>query len=663
VRERTADLDTRNVQLRQTIRELELAQERLRAQQHYLWQITQSVPVILYLWRADTNKSIWVGYYDQSTTAASHFDPFDLFSGAQTILPPLHPDDMVKEQQRREAWKHLRDGEVHEWSYRVYIDDTWRWYTSRESVFSRETDGRPREVLGVAYDTTEQKETEAALRTSEERYRRIVETAMEGVWLIDANSYTTFVNQQMADLLGYTIEEMVGQPLITFIDPRHTAQAEASVERRKRGIADKLETTIRDKNGTSIPIYASTKPFIDADGRYEGAMALITDMRPLKQAEEHLRQAYAEQEQLSDSLRRSRDLLRTIFDGLNEGLALLDTVGTVLVANQAFATLLNTDVGLLIGRSWEALCQQFAPWIPVTWVLNVSEATTAQQRLRLEHRDGRVQMLHIRVRLLRDRHSRIEHRVVMVDDITERLQIEAQIIEQERFAANGRLAAIVAHEVNTPLQAIENCLYMAGQKRGRQRRNYLEIAEQEIQRIGTLVQQLLNLYRPVTREVQRVDLNELVQRLLILVQYRMQRQGITLTTDLVPDVPLVLGRIDELSQVVLNLIMNALQAMPDGGLLHISTAISTEGPVGGSERLEEQRYLVLSVSDSGPGIPPELHERIFEPFFTTKAEGTGLGLAISQKIVTQFNGTITVKSELGKGSTFHVWFLRTKEEA
>jgi two-component system, sporulation sensor kinase A len=329
----------------------------------------------------------------------------------------------------------------------------------------------------------------------------------------------------------------------------------------------------------------------------------------------------------------------------------------VQVANRALSQLLGTPVAGLIGHSWREICDEMTPHFPAAWVLDEGLPLQGERRrARFERADTRVMMLAVQVHIVAGAAGRPSSRVVTVADVTERTQLEAQIIAQERLAAKGRLAAVIAHEVNTPLQSIETCLYMAHTATKSNQHTYLEIARQEVQRVGTLMGQLLGLYRQAVREVQWVDLNELVRRLLILVQVQCQRQRITVTTDLYASLPHMQGRADELSQVILNLLMNAVQAMPEGGRLHLATGATPTRPTASSQLRNAPLYLMLTVADEGPGIPPELHGRIFEPFFTTKPDGSGLGLAISQKIVAQFDGAITLTSKPGGGSSFQVWF-------
>ncbi len=233
----------------------------------------------------------------------------------------------------------------------------------------------------------------------------------------------------------------------------------------------------------------------------------------------------------------------------------------------------------------------------------------------------------------------------MVDERTRELRAaQAQLIQSEKLAALGRLAAGIAHEVNNPLQPILNCLEVAiedienGQPVDAQG---LRVAEQEVQRIKGIVSRLLDFARPTTGEVLRVDLRELVEEVILFTQRQMEHMRVRVTKRLEP-VPLILGTPAQLKQVLLNLVLNAAESMPDGGDMIIELYPNEQG-------------VVLAVADTGTGIAPEALDRIFEPFFSTKSDGTGLGLSVTYGIVQGHGGTITVESEVGKGSRFVVW--------
>lgn len=224
--------------------------------------------------------------------------------------------------------------------------------------------------------------------------------------------------------------------------------------------------------------------------------------------------------------------------------------------------------------------------------------------------------------------SRLFHRLEL--ELEQRARAEAALVKNERLATAGRLAATIAHEINNPLEAVTNLIYLARSAPPSQARRYLKMVEEELSRIAHITKMTLGFYRDSSTPVP-VDVAELVGEVLSLYQSKLHAKRIRVRSQIERAQP-ILGSRGELRQVISNLVANAVDALPHGGSLEISA-----GEAGGS--------VWLRLADNGPGIPPGNLTRIFEPFFTTKAElGTGLGLWVSRQIVEKHGGTITVES-------------------
>ncbi len=228
-----------------------------------------------------------------------------------------------------------------------------------------------------------------------------------------------------------------------------------------------------------------------------------------------------------------------------------------------------------------------------------------------------------------------------------------QLIRAERLAATGKLAASLAHEINNPLQAIHNCLHLVMHKSAlaqSKRQEYLSMAQEEVERLIDLVQRMLNFYRPSKESAALIDIRAILEDVLSLAGKRLQHAKVVVHKDASSPLPPVKGLSNLLKQVFLNIIINAVEAMPEGGDLYIDA--------GWDDKREE---LSINFTDTGDGIPIAELANIFDPFYTTKARGTGLGLSISHGIIERHGGRIDVKSDLGKGSTFTVRLPATSE--
>jgi len=222
---------------------------------------------------------------------------------------------------------------------------------------------------------------------------------------------------------------------------------------------------------------------------------------------------------------------------------------------------------------------------------------------------------------------------------------QAQLVQAEKLAAMGRLAASIAHEINNPLQAIHNCLHLTLKKplNEEKKNRYLGMAQEEVERLITIVQRMLEFYRPSKEGMAPTDVHTIIENVLTLSSKRLQHGKITVTKKLASDLPPISAVRDQLKQVFLNLVINAVEAMPQGGELRIETKLSGD-----------EDGLSVAFTDTGVGLSEKEQENIFEPFFTTKATGTGLGLSVSYGIIERHGGRIKVQSELGKGATFTV---------
>ena len=226
-------------------------------------------------------------------------------------------------------------------------------------------------------------------------------------------------------------------------------------------------------------------------------------------------------------------------------------------------------------------------------------------------------------------------------------RVDAQLLQTAKLAATGKLAASIAHEINNPLQSVQSCIYLVadGMTENGPNKQYLDIARDELDRIAKIVQRLADLYRPSQEGHRPTDINSLLENVLALMGKRLQQSNVNVTKFLASDLPLAAVVGDQIKQVSFNLILNAMEAMPEGGHLDVTTRLVQEN---------SQPCIEVVFKDSGVGIAPEAIERVFDPFYTTKAKGTGLGLSISHDIIERHGGSIQVESKVGKGSVFIV---------
>jgi len=328
-----------------------------------------------------------------------------------------------------------------------------------------------------------------------------------------------------------------------------------------------------------------------------------------------------ENARLLEVTRQAREDWETTFDTLHDALVILDESGRVIRANRVWDSLSAAEREALL-----AWMRRPGLWESQPELLDLGQRSFEVQRYLL--------------RTVPQKQS-----IGSVRDVTERRRMEQALIRAERLTAMGTLAAALAHEINNPLQAIKNSieLVLDFPLREEERRRHLAILRQEVERLIALVQQVLDYTRPApTSEPRPLQVLEVLQYALALVEKKLETHAIRVTLDVPVSVPPVMAVRESLTQVFLNLIVNAIEAMPNGGELRI--------------RVWRRRHLVrVAFRDTGPGLSAEAVQHLFEPFFTTKPGGSGLGLPISRNLVEQCNGHLEASNARdGSGAVFTV---------
>jgi two-component system NtrC family sensor kinase len=369
---------------------------------------------------------------------------------------------------------------------------------------------------------------------------------------------------------------------------------------------------------------------------------VLEDARLLSTVAAHAAVALANA-RLFDLVKRGKEQWEGTFDAIAEGMALVDDRATIRRANTAFAALVGRPVTGVVGAS---LCHLlFGEHLTLAELMHETAAGGHHAPVvRRSEPLGRVlRIVAASVARAVDGASAI----VVVEDISEQQMLEAQLIQSEKMAAVGTLVSGVAHELNNPLTSIAGLSeFLLEQPAGAElERRHLQVINEEAERAGRIVRDLLTFSRKGPAERTPVDLGDVVQRTVQLMAYEMRHRDVSVQTSIAPGVPRVMGDRYQLQQVVLNLLSNAahaLSTLPPGRPRQVELKVSADGA-----------HAILRVIDTGPGIPPDVKAQMFGPFFTTKApgEGTGLGLFVSYGIAEAHGGKLTAESVPGEGAT------------
>jgi PAS domain S-box-containing protein len=371
-----------------------------------------------------------------------------------------------------------------------------------------------------------------------------------------------------------------------------------------------------------------------------------------------------ENARLFESVSRAEREWEQTFGAIRDAIAITDPDYKIVRVNQAFLDLFGLTEEHAIGQR---CCHIFygaagpTPGFRCHRILQTQQATPVEV-------DNLVipGTYHISLFPLHDERGEFLGLIHSVRDVSDERAMRDLMARNDRLVAMGRLAASVAHEINNPLFSIRNCLALLDDGiADAASKSFLHLAKSELDRLARTVRDLLDFVHPSEEPRTLVDLNELLERAAFLTGKQMEYAGVTIAKDLAPDLPPLLASADQLTQVAINLILNGIEAMPNGGQLGVTTR---RGPQWDGVNAAPGRgvdTVQMIISDTGCGIAPEHLEAIFEPFFSTKEEvkGVGLGLPISHGIVQRHHGTIGVQSQVDVGSTFTITLpLLTKEE-
>lgn len=432
----------------------------------------------------------------------------------------------------------------------------------------------------------------------------------------------------------------------------------AMLARRAMTRRELLATRAGEWHAAALPLIGDTQmigaalllypddPALDAGRAAAAARLAARALDSVRQiAALHLQAEEIEERTRVREIQISRNLIRGVIDSIPMGLALLDAKGIVLAANRALSDRFGLEPATLVGMGYG---QALGSWEGSPAAQTFASGLAGRVRRQIVQPNGAQSLLEIASIPLLGAEGR-PHQVVEVwEDITERVALQTQLIRVEKLAAIGQLAASIAHEVGNPLQAIQGFLALFLEQCPPQTPNqhFLELAEEEIDRIVQVLARLRDLYRPRADIAAPLDMNTLLESVLLLTSRQLERGRIRVLKELDPELPQIDVVADQLKQVLLNLVLNAAEAMGEGGLLHIQTYTQAVAP--------GERALIVTVTDTGAGIPPDQLPYIFDGLHTTKERGMGLGLYTSKAIVERHMGRISAQSIPGEGTTFMI---------
>ena len=568
--------------------------------------------------------------------------------GAEQLDHPFRWAELVHPADRDAYRAALRDllagGTESEQLYRVQTGDGTRWVTDRLQVV-RDAGGRPVRLDGCLVDVTDRRRTEDALRQSEERFRALVEKSRDGILLVDEGGRVRYASPAARAVLGVAPDALTGTDAFAQVHSDDLAVARRRFARALARPGEDVVATYRFRT----PAGEVRLVELNAVNRLAdpSVRAVVVNFRDVTEREASAR-----------ALAKQHELLAGLFASVPDLLVYKDRAGLFLGGNAAFEELAGRPVRELVGRHCkDVFPQEWAERLRAAEDRVMATGETLRGKERVTYPDGSEVLLDVAVAPLVGEDGATDGLILVGRDVTAQERLEEQLRQAHKMEAVGRLAGGIAHDFNNLLTVVLGNLELirTGAAKGPDADDLLAATERAARQAADLTKQMLGFARRQPLRAAVVDLNALAREAIGLLRRTIDPR-ITVTFEPTEPLPSVAADPVQVQQVLMNLCLNARDAMPDGGTL----TVRTECAVPRADAPDRREFVKLSVADTGQGMSADVRAKIFDPFFTTKevGKGTGLGLAVVYGVATAHGGHVDVWSAPGAGSRFDVYLPR-----
>jgi PAS domain S-box-containing protein len=478
-----------------------------------------------------------------------------------------------------------------------------------------------------------------------------------GLFAIDEEARLIAFTRRAESLTGYGKEEVVAGRCYEILKTDRCDECSVKLTHRIPVSPLNYETIATTKSGDKLPLDVTISPLRSAAGEPMGAVGILRDM--------------TEQKRLWEKLLQERDRAKQYLSIARVTIVARDRQGRVTLINKRGCELLGYEEEEITGKDFLGLCvpDRYRPEARRVFsgLMNGTIEAEDPGETRLMVKGGAERTISWQHITLKDDEGRITGLLSSGEDVTDRKKAQDELIRAEKLAAIGQLAAGVAHEVNNPLAGLLVYLkvllkkYSEGKLQTKETQRQLLDMERETDRSSRIIKALLDFSRQTEPDLRPIDINEAVEATLSIIGHQISLGNVELEKRLASGLPRVVADFDQIQQALMNVALNAIQAMPEGGRLTIETSLAEDARLGES-RGDAVR---IAISDSGRGIPEEHLEKVFAPFFSTKptGRGVGLGLAAVQGIIERHQGKLKVESKLNEGTTLTMWLEAMDEQA
>jgi PAS domain S-box-containing protein len=479
------------------------------------------------------------------------------------------------------------------------------------------------------------------LNLSERKYERLCKMIFScipsSLIMFDHNLRVVIANKNFLEKSRQTERETIGKyvdDIFPSVISQYTRLAERLRSVFKTGVGDRGREMYYRSPGLPTRVYFySLTPLIDDQGGVESVLLIMDDI--------------TQQVSLREKVRQAERHLASVVEGANDIVTSLDAEGMIMTWNNAAERISGYIDRELIGKSLTTMCIDTQRSTLLSLIEGLSRGKTVKHiELGLKTKTGKVIPVSWSFALMKDDAQAVIGIVGVGQDLTERRELEAQLFHSAKLASLGVMAGGIAHEIRNPLGISSAAAQILLENPGSEnlRKECAQKIYVGIKRASQIIEELLKFARPSQGRFELINVNDAIEETFTLIEKQLVLMQIEIQKNLSNTICLVKAEENLLKQAFLNIMLNAANAMPTGGVLAVTTSI------------DKDNKIMVKVNDTGCGIPSENLDRVFDPFFTTMAvgSGTGLGLSITYSIIKQHGGTIHVESTVGKGSTFTI---------